>query len=215
MPKLRSSADDLILYEPFHSLPGQTFPGSLRFRKVPGLHLPKSSDEMSEKPSPLRVLPDVGGYATVFMPGDSPSFIMKESSGLPQVVSLRGKGVKALCALDSSRGENGFAYVDESGRLREGRLPHRVRFCLNGWAVRKFSPFSPDHEIRNIAYHTESDVYVVVTQESVDFYPPEDDSRHPAADEGMCSCRFYTNSMLTRLRYCSAAQNITVSRPHI
>lgn len=186
--KLRSSTDELILYEPFHKKPTQpsSFTANLRFRKVPGMHLPKYNEDVAlEKTGSLQVLPDVSGYAAVFMPGSSASFVIKEATSLPHVVNVRGKDIKGLCGLNSRRCETGFSYVDLSGQLHEGQLPFGARFCANGWNVRKLSPFSPDHEIRNIAYHTEHDVYVVMTRQSVDFQPPEDDPRHPAADEGM------------------------------
>jgi len=175
------------LYEPFQhpSVSSPSFTTNLRFRKVPGLHLPKyNNDEALEKPGRLRVLPDVGGYASVFMPGVSASFLIKEASSLPRIVTLRGKGVRGFCGLNSRKCEAGFAYVDVSGKLLEGRLPAQVQFCANGWVVSKFSPFSPEQEIQNIAYHTDRDVYVVVTRQWVDFRPPEEDSRHPAAEEG-------------------------------
>lgn len=152
---------------------------------MPGLHLPKYNDDAAlEKPCPFRILPDVGGYAAVFMPGVSPTFIIKEATSLPQAVSVRGTGVKGLCSLNSRKCETGFAYIDPSGQLHEGQLPDGVRFGANGWAIRKLPHLLPDHEIRNVGYHTEHDVYIIVTRESVDFQAPEDDNRHPAADEG-------------------------------
>lgn len=118
------------------------------------------------------------------MPGASASFVIKAASSLPHVVPFRGNGIRGLCGLNSRRCEAGFVYTDIAGNLREGHFPTRAQFFANGWNITKASPFSPDHEIRQIAYHTEADVYVVVTRQSVDFQPPDDDPRHPAADEG-------------------------------
>lgn len=193
--QLRSSTDDLTLYEPFQISAADSFTTNLRFRKVPGLHLPKYNDDESlEKSGPLRVLSDTGGYATVFMPGASASFVIKTAASLPRIVSLRGKGVRSLCGLNSRNCEAGFTYVDAAGKLREGQLPANARFCANGWIAIKRSPFSADHEIRNIAYHADGDVYAIVTRESISFHPPGDDSRHPAADEGKTWCWFGRNS---------------------
>ncbi|KAI4740148.1 protein CFT1 [Aureobasidium sp. EXF-12298] len=186
---LRSSADDLIIYEPFHhpatpSTSPSPFTTNLRFRKVPGLHMPKFNDDSSlQKPAALKLLPNVGGYSAVFMAGGSPSFVVKDASSLPRVVSLRGEGVRRLSGLNSRKCEAGFAWVDTTGTLREGQIPTNTRFASNGWSVRRFSPFSEHIEVQKIAYHSERDVYVITTQEEVDFYPPEDDPRHPAADE--------------------------------
>ncbi|KAG9684080.1 protein CFT1, partial [Aureobasidium melanogenum] len=186
---LRSSADDLIIYEPFHhpsapSIASSPFTTNLRFRKVPGLHMPKFNEDASlQKPAPLKFLPNVGGYSTVFMAGGSPSFVVKDASSLPRIVSLRGKGVLRLSGLNSRKCEAGFAWVDTDGTLREGQIPNGTRFASNGWSIRKFSPFPEHVEVQKIAYHSERDCYVITTQEEVDFYPPEDDPRHPAADE--------------------------------
>ncbi|KAI4851207.1 protein CFT1, partial [Aureobasidium sp. EXF-8845] len=188
---LRSSADDLIIYEPFHhpaapSTSPSPFTTNLRFRKVPGLHMPKFNDDSSlSKPAALRVLPNVGGYSAVFMAGGSPSFVVKDASSLARIVSLRGEGVRRLSGLNSRKCEAGFVWVDTThqGTLREGQILTNTRFASNGWSVCKFSPFSEHIEVHKIAYHSERDVYVITTQEEVDFYPPEDDPRHPAADE--------------------------------
>ncbi|KAH0033375.1 protein CFT1, partial [Aureobasidium melanogenum] len=186
---LRSSADDLIIYEPFHhpsapSTASSSFTTNLRFRKVPGLHMPKFNEDASlQKPAPLKFLPNMGGYSTVFMAGGSPSFVVKDASSLPRIVSLRGKGVRRLSGLNSRKCEAGFAWVDTAGTLREGQIPAGTKFASNGWSIRKFSPFSEHVEVQKIAYHSERDCYVITTQEEVEFYPPEDDPRHPAADE--------------------------------
>lgn len=206
--KLRSSTDELILYEPFHQKATQpsSFTTNLRFRKVPGLHLPKYNEDAAlETVGSLQVLPDVGGHAAVFMPGSSASFIIKEATGRPHVISLRGDGVKALCGLNSRRCETGFSYVDLSGQLHEGQLPVGANFCANGWNARKLSPFPLDHEIRDIAYNMERDVYVVVTRQSVDFQPPD----HSAAGEGLSEAHSrQTRLLLTRIsRYHTSTQD--------
>ncbi|KAK6001203.1 hypothetical protein QM012_003286 [Aureobasidium pullulans] len=186
---LRSSADDLIIYEPFRhpsasSKASSPFTTNLRFRKVPGLHMPKFNEDPSlQKPAPLKLLPNVAGYSAIFMAGGSPSFVIKDASGLPRIVSLRGKGVRRLSGLNSRKCEAGFAWVDTTGTIREGQIPAGTRFASNGWSIRRFSPFSEHVEVQKIAYHSERDCYVITTQEEVDFYPPEDDPRHPAADE--------------------------------
>lgn len=75
--------------------------------------MPKFNEDASlQKPAPLKFLPNVGGYSTVFMAGGSPSFVVKDASSLPRIVSLRGKGVCRLSGLNSRKCEAGFAWVD-------------------------------------------------------------------------------------------------------
>ncbi|CAD0085404.1 unnamed protein product [Aureobasidium vineae] len=75
--------------------------------------MPKFSEDPSlQKPAALRLLPNVGGYSAVFMAGGSPSFVVKDASSLPRIVSLRGKGVRRLSGLNSRKCEAGFVWVD-------------------------------------------------------------------------------------------------------
>jgi cleavage and polyadenylation specificity factor subunit 1 len=60
----------------------------------------------------LMELKDVCGYSTVFQRGASPSFILKESSSAPRVISLSGKAVKGLTSFHTSSCQRGFAYLD-------------------------------------------------------------------------------------------------------
>lgn len=75
--------------------------------------MPKFNEDASfQKLAPLKFLPNVGGYSTVFMAGGSPSFVVKDASSLPRIVSLRGKGVRRISGLNSRKCEAGFAWVD-------------------------------------------------------------------------------------------------------
>ena len=81
--------------------------------------MPKFNEDSSlQKPAALKVLPNVGGYSAVFMAGGSPSFVIKDASSLPRIVSLRGEGVRRLSGLNSRKCEAGFAWVDTTVRRR-------------------------------------------------------------------------------------------------
>ena len=62
----------------------------------------------------MRILPDVDGYSTVFLPGHSASFIVKTSTSLPHIIRLRGQLVRGMSSFDdkSFGCERGFVYVD-------------------------------------------------------------------------------------------------------
>lgn len=62
----------------------------------------------------LRVLPDISGYSTVFLPGHSANFIFKTSTSLPHVLRLRGESVRGLSSFDSAAAgcSKGFVYLD-------------------------------------------------------------------------------------------------------
>jgi hypothetical protein len=81
--------------------------------------MPKFNDDSSlQKPAALKLLPNVGGYSAVFMAGGSPSFVVKDASSLPRIVSLRGEGVRRLSGLNSRKCEAGFAWVDTTVRCK-------------------------------------------------------------------------------------------------
>ena len=65
---------------------------------------------------PLRVLPDVSGLSTVFMPGPSGSFLLKTATSSPHVTRLRGAFTQWLSSFDSAIAgcEKGFIYVDST-----------------------------------------------------------------------------------------------------
>lgn len=70
----------------------------------------------SQRRRPLRILPDVSGYSTVFLPGESASFIFKTSTSSPHMMRLRGESVRAISSFDSIAigCDKGFAYLDST-----------------------------------------------------------------------------------------------------
>ncbi len=116
--QLRSASDDLIVYQPYQSPIEGSKDTALRFLKISNPHLPKVptdislQDEQQECGQPLRSLHDLGGYSAVFKPGSSPSFLIKSSSSLPQVINFAEASVKSLGHLHTPNCQSGFLYID-------------------------------------------------------------------------------------------------------
>lgn len=113
--QLRSTNDDLTIYQPYQSPLEGSSDTVLRFLKTSS-SLPRPAaepiyDEQHNRIQPLRAIQDLDNYSTVFMPGDSPSFIFKSASSLPQFINLRTGPVRSLSRLNISKCEKGFVYI--------------------------------------------------------------------------------------------------------
>ncbi|KLJ06944.1 protein CFT1 [Blastomyces silverae] len=181
---LRSSSNDLILYEPYHTTHSTEKKSSdLRFLKTINHHFPKfhagsnvdDGFQSGTLPKPLRVLGDVCGYRTVFMPGNSPCFIIKSSTSIPHVLNLRGKTVHSLSSFNIPACEKGFVYVDTDNVVRMCRFPRNTHFD-GSWATRKIGV---GEQVDIVEYSSSSETYVIGTSQKVDFNLPEDDEIHP------------------------------------
>ncbi|KAI9842274.1 MAG: mRNA cleavage and polyadenylation factor subunit [Sclerophora amabilis] len=183
---VRVANDDLTIYQPFHrsaTEQDQSLSLTLQFLKISNPSLAKAYSSSVDLPaaetdtssSPLRRLPDVGGYSTVFLPGVSPSFILKEASTTPKVINLRGKAVKGMSGFHTGGCEKGWVYVDVEGVVRVSQLPQGVRYADTGWSTRTVDI---GEEIEALAYHPPTETYVIATSEKVDFELPKDDDYH-------------------------------------
>ncbi|KAK3177207.1 hypothetical protein OEA41_008536 [Lepraria neglecta] len=174
---LRSVNDDLIIYQPYQSPIGGSKDTALRFLKIPNPYIPKESaedspdDEPLKRPPPLRALHDVSGYSTVFMPGASPSFVIKSASSPPQVIGLSEDTVKGLTQLHTASCPKGFLCIDGEGNTRAARLPPQSQYDT-GWVTRRVSL---GEEVHALSYHEAKDAYVLGTSTTVDFKLPEDE----------------------------------------
>ncbi|KAL8729979.1 MAG: hypothetical protein Q9181_004825 [Wetmoreana brouardii] len=177
---LRSATDDLIIYQPYQA----TKPGShdtpLHLLKIPSLHLEKCSmpetydEDESTKREPLRSISDINGYSAVFLPGETPVFIIKSASSPPKLVSMRDKPVRSLTHLNTARCKKGFAYIDQKGSINFAQLPANSHY-YTGWVTRKI-PFGED--VHAVDYHGPSATYVVGVSRRVNFRLPDDET-HP------------------------------------
>ncbi|PYI06271.1 protein cft1 [Aspergillus sclerotiicarbonarius CBS 121057] len=181
---LRSENDDLIIYKPFvvFAGPGRGVPG-LRFSKETNNALPKISPGVSSKQpnkadhkvKPLRVLPDVSGLSTVFMPGASAGFVLRTSASAPHFLRLRGEDTRSLSSLDTLGCSRGFIHLDSQNTARLCQLPPKTRYDYQ-WTLQKV-PLG--EQVDHLAYSASSGMYVLGTCHATDFKLPEDDELHP------------------------------------
>lgn len=78
----------------------------------------KDEEEKAGKPMwPLRVIQDLDNYSTVFMPGESPSFIIKSASTPPFLIRMRSGSIQGLSRLDIPKCEKGFIFIDDEASV--------------------------------------------------------------------------------------------------
>lgn len=122
--QLRSATDDAIIYQPFQSPKPDTRDTTLHFLKVSTPRFAKNStspgyDADDEKTrEPVRAISDCSGYSTVFLPGESPAFILKSASSPPRMLNIRGGTIQSLMGLSTSKCPKGFAYLDQKVSVR-------------------------------------------------------------------------------------------------
>jgi cleavage and polyadenylation specificity factor subunit 1 len=157
---------------------------SLHFLKVNNPHIAKnpevSAEEMADstvplRDHPMRAIANLGGYSTVFLPGGSPSFVIRSSTTSPKVMNLRGVGVRGMSGFHTAGCDRGFIYVDINGVARVSQLPTNVNFTELGMTVERINL---REEVRSITYHPPMDVYVIGTSTWEEFVLPKDDDYH-------------------------------------
>lgn len=182
--QLRHANDDLTLYQPFRYKAGNglEFSKTLFFQKLPNSAFAKSPEEadLDEATHQPRILSmrrcnNVGGYSTVFLPGASPSFILRSSKSMPRVMPLQGSGVIAMSPFHTEGCEHGFIYADSQKIARVTQLPVDWSYAETGIAVRKI-PIGED--IAAVAYHPPTQSYVLGCNTLEPFELPKDDDYH-------------------------------------
>ncbi|KAH8813165.1 CPSF A subunit region-domain-containing protein [Xylogone sp. PMI_703] len=183
---VRTANDDLTIYEPFRTDSAESpaaLSAALRFAKVSNPHLalnPISAglngDEAdSSRDYPMRVIENLGGYSAAFLPGASPSFILKSSKSLPRVIGIRGTGVRGMSSFHTEGCNRGFIYADNEGIARVSQLPPGCNFTDLGVSCKKVD-FR--ESIHGIAYHPPMESYVIGTSTKTAFDLPKDDDHH-------------------------------------
>ncbi|KAJ0165536.1 Protein cft1 [Colletotrichum tanaceti] len=182
---VRHANDDLTIYEPIRLESQDKTLGlakTLHFQKITNPALAKSpvevaDDEANEQPRfvPLRPCANINGYSTVFLPGASPSFVVKSAKSSPKVVGLQGIGVRGMSSFHTEGCERGFIYADSEGQTRVTQLPADSDFAELGVSVRKI-PI--DDAVGLIAYHPPMETYAVACSISEHFELPKDDDYH-------------------------------------
>ncbi|PYH99545.1 protein cft1 [Aspergillus ellipticus CBS 707.79] len=181
---LRSKSDDIIIYKPF-VVPaglGDDVP-YLRFSKEVNNVLPKmtsgidprNSDKLRHRARPLRVLSNISGLKTVFMPGVSAGFIIKTTASSPHFQRLRGEAILSLSSFDTPECSKGFIYLDSKNIARLCQLPPQTQFDYQ-WTLQKVSL---GEQVDHLAHSSSSGTYVLGTCHTTDFKLPADDELHP------------------------------------
>ncbi|KAJ4297010.1 mRNA cleavage and polyadenylation factor subunit [Collariella sp. IMI 366227] len=181
---LRHANDDLTLYEPFRHKTGAglEFSKTLFFQKLSNTAFAKSpeeaeDDEATHQPRflSMRRCNNIAGYSAVFVPGASPSFILRSSKSMPRVMPLQGVGVIAMSPFHTEGCEHGFIYADSQYVARVSQLPVDWSYAETGLAVKKV-PIGED--ISAIAYHPPTQSYVLGCNTVEPFELPRDDDYH-------------------------------------
>ncbi|PFH57030.1 hypothetical protein XA68_15602 [Ophiocordyceps unilateralis] len=181
---VRHSSDDITLYEPVRSRggDGSKLATELFFKKTANAALARGPEEAPQEETaepprfvPLRRCADVNGFSTVFLPGPSPSFILKSSKSVPRVVGLQGLGVRGMSPFHTEGCDRGFIYSDAQGIARVTQLPEAANLTELGISVHKVALGG---EVRNISYHEPSGTYVVASSTTEPFELPRDDDYH-------------------------------------
>lgn len=155
---------------------------TLHFQKITNSTLAKSpvevaDDDANEQPRfiPLRPCSNINGYSTVFLPGASPSFIIKSAKSSPKVIGLQGIGVRGMSSFHTAGCERGFIYADSEGHTRVTQLPVDTNFAELGVSVRKIPV---GDAVGLIAYHPPMETYAVACTVTEPFELPKDDDYH-------------------------------------
>ena len=124
---------------------------------------------------PMRAIQNLSGYSTIFLPGGSPSFVIKSSKSLPRVVNLRGNGVRGMSSFHTEGCDRGFIYVDTAGVARVSQLPADTNFTELGVPVTKMTLGQTIHAV---SYHAPSQTCIVGASTMTQFELPKDDDHH-------------------------------------
>ncbi|KAJ5092215.1 hypothetical protein NUU61_007085 [Penicillium alfredii] len=182
---IRTDNDNLIVYKPVAGLSDvENAPASpVRFFREANHFLQKTPSqanyaqfEKQQRLRRLRILSEVSGFSTVFIPGSSAGFILKTAASSPHIVRLRGEFIRWLSAFDSAAigCEKGFIYVDSQDCVRVCQLPLQTRFDYP-WTLRKV-PL--EEQVDFLTYSSSSKTYVLGTSHHVGFKLPENDELH-------------------------------------
>ncbi|KAF8446478.1 CPSF A subunit region-domain-containing protein [Terfezia claveryi] len=184
----RTMDDNIIFYKPYLSLlqppnisdptstPSTSPSRTLRFLKIINPRYPTPAISPSDLPRagvryrPMLAIPDLGGYSAVFLPGNSPSFIIKTSKSIPRVHPLSGTAVRSLSSFHTRSAERGFVYVDCEGAVRVCLLPTDFGFD-NCWSAKRIVL---GEETNSLAYYPGTGSYVVSCLKPVPFEIGED-----------------------------------------
>ncbi|OAA80955.1 protein CFT1 [Akanthomyces lecanii RCEF 1005] len=184
---LRHNTNDLTLYEPVrYQEPNSSSPplsDTLFFKKSTNSTIAKSvpaSDKEEDETQQTRFVPlqpcgNVGGYSTVFLSGDSPSFVLKSAKSIPRIVGLQGQGVQGMSTFHTEGCDRGFIYADKKGIARVSQLPTDTNYAELGISVKKI-PL--DCDVNRVSFHSHTATYIAACSTREPFELPKDDDYH-------------------------------------
>jgi cleavage and polyadenylation specificity factor subunit 1 len=123
----------------------------------------------------MRAISNLGGYSTVFLPGGSPSFVVKSAKSTPKVINLQGLGVRGMSSFHTAGCDRGFIYADVEGVARVSQFPSNSNLSELGLPLQKVELGEAVHAV---TYHPPMECYVVGTSTRADFELPKDDDHH-------------------------------------
>lgn len=174
----------MILYEPFRTNidSGAALSKSLHFQKLPNSTVAKNieiatEDDLEEKRTyAMRRCDNIAGYKAVFLPGDSPQFVLKSSKSLPKVIELQGSGVRGMSSFHTEGCERGLIYADSQGVARVCQLSTKnTTYAEIGMPLRKLPLHVDTH---SIAFHPPSGILAIGCDVLEPFELPRDDDYH-------------------------------------
>ncbi|GAP85354.1 putative CPSF A subunit region [Rosellinia necatrix] len=180
----RNDKNDITIYEPFRTTTDPTIPvsRSLHFIKLPNSTVARNAviitedDVEGQRTYPMRRCDNIAGYRTVFLPGDSPHFVLKSSKTLPKVIELQGSGVRGLSSFHTEGCERGFIYADSQGIARVCQISAgNTSYGEIGMPLRKL-PLNVN--VHTISFHPTSGTFVVGCDIPEPFELPKDDDYH-------------------------------------
>ncbi|KKK23785.1 hypothetical protein AOCH_000296 [Aspergillus ochraceoroseus] len=175
---LRTENDDLAVYRPFLTSSSDKEVPGLKFLKEVNHALPSIPSATTKlngqsEPKPLRILPNISGLSSIFMPGASAGFVFKTSSSSPHFVRLRGGYTEGLGCFDFP--DSRFVFLDSEGLAHLAKLPDATQLDYQ-WPLRRV-PIG--EQIDHLAYSSSSNTYVLGTCHKSEFKLPDDDELHP------------------------------------
>jgi cleavage and polyadenylation specificity factor subunit 1 len=173
----RNTHNDLTIYKLFRPGPSTS---ALSFLKLsnPVINTPRTSAPATPY-QPMIILPNISGYASVFLPGADPAFLLKTAQSTPHLHRLAGTSVRSLASFHTSSADRGFIYIDALGIVRVSLLPTEYAFS-GPWSARKI-PLS--QSLRAITYFAPMSVYVGGTTTRVPFTLDTEDGAPDPVEE--------------------------------
>lgn len=174
----------MTIYEPFRTglEPNKELSQSLKFLKLPNSTVarniePSSEDDVDEKRTySMRRCDNLAGYKAVFIPGNSPRFVLKSSKTLPRVMELQGDGVRGMSTFHTEGCERGLIYADSHGIARVCQLAtDQTTYAEVGMSLRKL-PLNID--THSVSFHPPSETFVIGCHVLEPFELPKDDDYH-------------------------------------